>query len=149
MSCIFCDIVARKAPGSIVYEDERAMIILDLFPIRTGHALVIPKQHEQYVEKLDDELANHLFTLARRLVRAQQKAGVQADANNFIINNGKAANQHIPHVHLHVVPRLQGDTLSRAVVWSTRLLNVFGVAQRRRELDRLAKRLGAAFNAVT
>lgn len=145
MSCIFCDIAARKEPGSIVYEDERAFILLDLFPVRAGHALVIPKQHEQLVENLDDELASHLFALARRLVRAQKAAGVEADANNLIINNGKAANQHIPHVHLHVIPRLKGDTLSRAVVWSTRLLNVFGMRERRRELDQLATRLHKAF----
>ena len=145
MSCIFCDIVAGKADASVVYEDERALIILDLFRVREGHALVIPKLHEQYVERLDDELAAHLLTLARRLVRAQRAVGIRADANNLVINNGKAANQHIPHVHLHVIPRLKGDILSRAFVWSTRLLNVFGMKRRRAHLDALAARLAAAF----
>lgn len=145
MSCIFCDIVAGKAPASVVYEDEQALIILDLFPVREGHALILPKQHEQYVERLDDELAAHLLHLARRLVRAQQAAGLRADANNLLINNGAAANQHVPHVHLHVIPRLKGDTLSRAFVWATRLLNVFGMQRRRARLDALAARLAAVF----
>lgn len=145
MSCIFCDIVAGKAPASVVYEDEQALIILDLFPVREGHALILPKQHEQYVERLDDELAAHLLRLARRLVRAQQAAGLRADANNLLINNGAAANQHVPHVHLHVIPRLKGDTLSRAFVWATRLLNVFGMQRRRARLDALAARLAAVF----
>nr|UVT38058.1 Protein hit [uncultured bacterium] len=145
MTCIFCEIAAGRAPASLVYEDERALVILDLFPVREGHALVMPKVHEQYVERLDDELAAHLLMLARRLVRAQQAAGIRADANNLVINNGKAANQHIPHVHLHVIPRLRGDTLSRAFVWSTRLLNVFGMQRRRARLDALAARIAAVF----
>lgn len=145
MSCIFCDIIAGRAAASIVYQDERALVMLDLFPVREGHALILPKLHEQYVENLDDDLAAHLFMLARRLVRAQAAAGIKADANNLLINNGKAANQHVAHVHLHVIPRRQGDSLSRALVWSTRLLNIFGMQQRRARLDALAARLAAVF----
>lgn len=121
------------------------MIFLDLFPVREGHALIIPKTHEQYVENLDDDTANHLLQLAQRLIRAQKAAGIKADANNLLINNGKAANQHIPHVHLHVIPRLKGDTLSRTVVWATRLLNVVGLQRRRKRMDALAEKIAAVF----
>jgi diadenosine tetraphosphate (Ap4A) HIT family hydrolase len=145
VSCLFCDIVAHKALASIIYEDDKAMIFLDLFPIREGHALVIPKCHESHVERLDNDVASHLFLLARRLVRAQRLAGIRADAHNLLINNGKAANQHVPHVHLHVIPRLMGDTLSRAVVWGTRMLNVAGIEKRRRRLDAQAAMLAKAF----
>ena len=136
--CIFCQIIEGDAPASIVYQDELAMVILDLFPVREGHALVIPRQHATYVEELDDGVARHIFSLARRTILAQKAAGLEPDGHNLIINDGPAANQHVPHVHLHVVPRRKGDTLAVAATWGTRMMNIFGREKRRQRLDELA-----------
>lgn len=143
--CIFCDIIAGRAPASVVYEDQHALVILDLFPVSTGHALVIPRQHATFVEELDEPLASHLFSLARATVRAGKAAGLNAGGHNLIINDGPVANQHVPHVHLHVVPRRAGDTLRVASSWGTRMLNVFGREKRRQRLDQLAARMAQHF----
>ena len=133
--CIFCQIQAGELPASVVYEDELAMVILDLFPVREGHCLVIPKVHAPLVEDLSAEMSSHLM----------ERAGLPVKAHNLVINDGREANQHVPHVHLHVIPRRGGDTLATALTWATRLVNIFGMAKRRQKLDRLAGLLAEHF----
>lgn len=143
--CIFCQIAAGEAPASIVYEDEEAMVLLDLFPVREGHALILPRRHLPLLEDLDEATAAHLFRLARRTIRAQKAAGLDVAAHNLVVNDGRQANQHVPHTHLHVVPRRGGDTLATALTWGTRMINVFGTSRRRERLDRLAGLLAEHF----
>ena len=143
--CIFCQIQAGTLPASVVYEDEQAMVILDLFPIREAHCLVIPREHAPLLEGLDSAVTHHLMDLARRPIVAQKRAGLAVKAHNVVVNDGREANQHVPHVHVHVIPRRGGDTLVTALTWATRLLNVFGMAKRRRRLDRMAGLLSEHF----
>ncbi len=143
--CIFCQIQAGTLPASVVYQDEQAMVILDLFPIREAHCLVIPREHAPLLEGLDAAVTHHLMDLARRTIVAQKRAGPAAKAHNVVVNAGREANQHVPHVHVHVIPRRGGDTLVTALTWATRLLNVFGMAKRRKRLDRLAGLLSEHF----
>ena len=143
--CIFCQIQAGTLPASVVYEDEQAMVILDLFPIREAHCLVIPREHAPLLEGLDADVTHHLMDLARRTIVAQKRAGLAVKAHNVVVNDGREANQHVPHVHVHVIPRRGGDTLVTALTWATRLLNVFGMAKRRKRLDRLAGLLSEHF----
>src|SRR5688572_10187817 len=114
MSCIFCDIVAKKAPASIVYEDDRYMAFMDLFPMRPGHTLIIPKHHACFVSELTPEIRGGLFDLGEKVLSAQRNSGLKMQGHNWLLNDGPAANQHVPHVHLHIIPRLQGD-LPKAV----------------------------------
>lgn len=143
--CIFCAIVAGKAPASVIHEDEHALVILDLFPVHRGHALVIPRQHCERVEALPEDIHDHLFRLGRRTIEAQAAAGLAGDAQNLLINNGPAANQHVPHVHLHVVPRRFGDGPATVWNWSTRMLNRWSMNEKRRRLDQLAAQLASHF----
>ncbi len=143
--CIFCQIQAGTLPASVVYEDEQAMVILDLFPIREAHCLVIPREHAPLLEGLDSDVTHHLMDLARRTIVAQKRAGLAVKAHNVVVNDGREASQHVPHVHVHVIPRRGGDTLVTALTWATRLLNVFGMAKRRRRLDRMAGLLSEHF----
>ena len=143
--CIFCQIQAGTLPASVVYQDEQAMVILDLFPIREAHCLVIPREHAPLLEGLDAAVTHHLMDLARRTIVAQKRAGLAVKAHNVVVNDGREANQHVPHVHVHVIPRRGGDTLVTALPWATRLLNVFGMAKRRKRLDRLAGLLSEHF----
>lgn len=145
--CIFCQISAGTLAASTVYRDEHAMVILDLFPVHPGHALVIPHQHCPRVEDLDQRQAQYLMALAQATIRAQQATGLAGDAQNLLINNGPAANQHVPHVHLHVVPRRRGDTLATVWNFSTRMLVPGAEARRRRRLNDLAERLTGCFEA--
>lgn len=145
--CVFCAIAEGREHGSIVHEDEQALVMLDLFPVRTGHGLVLLRRHAGRLEELTDAESAHLFNLGRRLIRAQQAAGLAARAHNVVVNDGPEANQHVPHVHLHIVPRRGGDTLGTALTWGTRMINVFGMKSRRARLDRLAALLAEHFPA--
>ena len=143
--CVFCQILEGRAEGSVVYRDERAIVLLDLFPVREAHCLVIPVQHQPLLQDLEPDLCAQLFELARRTIRAHKRAGLDVLAHNVIVNDGREANQHVPHVHVHVIPRRGGDTLATALTWGTRMMNIFGLAKRRRRLDRLAGLLAEHF----
>ena len=109
--CLFCKIAARTEPAALVHEDELSMSFMDIHPLGTGHVLVIPKQHAQKLEELDSHVQEHLFTLCNRIVAAQRRAGLGTDGTHFLLNDGAATNQHIPHVHFHLVPRTGRDSL--------------------------------------
>lgn len=145
--CIFCAIAEGRAQGSIVHADDRALVMLDLFPVRSGHGLVLLRRHVARLEEMTETEAAHLFNLGRRLIRAQKAAGLAARAHNLVVNDGPEANQHVPHVHLHVIPRRGGDTLGTALTWGTRMINVFGLKSRRARLDRQAALLAEHFPA--
>ena len=104
MMCIFCKIVEGELPSYKVYEDEHTLAFLDINPVSDGHVLVVPKFHEQFVEKLPLEYHDALFVTMRKLVKPIQDA-FDAPASNVIINNGPNAGQIIPHVHMHIIPR--------------------------------------------
>lgn len=141
--CIFCQIEAGLAPASIVYQDEYALAFLDLFPMNLGHTLVIPRQHAVQIEELAPDLRSHLFEITAAVVKAQKAAGLPCDGNNIFINDGPAANQHVPHVHIHSLPRKQGDLLKTVYTFATRFKNFFGQAALRQKLDEQAEKIAA------
>ncbi|MCL5877527.1 MAG: HIT family protein [Candidatus Bathyarchaeota archaeon] len=111
-NCIFCKIVAKQAPSSILYEDEVVMAFLDIRPLNMGHSLVIPKAH--YVDIFDTpewELSE-IHKVSKKLAATIKKA-TNADGISIIQQNGAAAGQDIFHLHVHVVPRFTGQTLPR------------------------------------
>ncbi len=110
-SCVFCRIVQKKAEASIVYEDEAVMAFLDIRPLTTGHTLVIPKVH--YVDIFDtpQEQISHVHRVTKQVALAVKKA-TGADGVSIIQQNGKAAGQDIFHIHVHVVPRFEGQKLA-------------------------------------
>ncbi|MCG8314896.1 MAG: HIT family protein [Pseudomonadales bacterium] len=141
--CIFCQIVAKQAPASFVYEDEHAIAFLDLFPMNPGHTLIIPKLHAVHIEELSPRLRSHLFEITAAVVKAQKAAGIPCDGNNIFINDGPAANQHVPHVHIHSLPRKDGDLLKTVYTFATRFKNYFGQAALRKKLDDQAAQIAA------
>lgn len=106
--CIFCSIVAGDIPARTVYETDAVLAFLDANPLARGHTLVIPKSHAQHVGDLDADLASDLFDAVASLTPRIQDA-VDADGANVGVNDGEAAGQEVPHVHVHVVPRFEGD----------------------------------------
>ncbi|MFC7186447.1 HIT family protein [Halorubrum yunnanense] len=106
--CIFCSIVAGDIPARTVRETDDVLAFLDANPLSRGHALVIPKSHAQHVGDLDDDLAGELFAVVTDLV-PHIGSTVGADGANVGINDGEAAGQEVPHVHVHVIPRFEGD----------------------------------------
>lgn len=110
-NCIFCALINKSLPAEIIYEDEHTLAFMDVFPMRPGHVLVIPKRHAQYVYELNDTERNQLFNTANKIAKALRESALAPDALHFNINDGVAAQQTVPHVHLHLLPRKKGDGL--------------------------------------
>ena len=106
--CIFCKIVSKEIPSSLVYEDDTAIAFMDIRPVTKGHLLVIPKTHARLITELDDGPGAQLFKIATRMDKAlRQLPGVKDISIH--ISDGPAAQQEVPHVHIHVIPRYEGD----------------------------------------
>ncbi len=114
MSCVFCAIVAGEAPAITIYEDDDYLAILDIRPFTRGHTLVIPKLHTVDLTDTPAETLARMTAIGQRIAKAARASGLHADGNNLAINDGKAAFQSVFHIHLHVVPRRDGDKLSFA-----------------------------------
>ena len=110
--CIFCKIVKKQAPASIIYEDETVMVFLDKRPLNEGHTLVIPKKHYVDIFDIPENQLSQVHKVAKQVSVAVKKA-TNADGISIIQQNGKAAAQDIFHLHVHVVPRFEGQKLPR------------------------------------
>jgi histidine triad (HIT) family protein len=108
LSCVFCDIINKSASAYIIYEDDEYIAFLDKYPISLGHTLVLPKKHLERVNDLTQKEFCSLYARVYGLNRIiTSKLG--ATASHISINDGAAANQLIPHVHVHIIPRSQDD----------------------------------------
>ena len=115
MTCIFCDILDGTRNGHLVYEDKDHIAFLDKYPIDDGHTLVIPKKHHEKITDMDSNDVGKIFSLIPKIAKAVL-AGAGADAFSLAQNNGKAAKQIIPHVHIHIIPRYN----NKGTVWTKR-----------------------------
>ncbi|OBF45918.1 HIT family hydrolase [Mycobacterium sp. 852002-50816_SCH5313054-b] len=113
MPCVFCAVVAGEAPALKIHEDDDYLAILDIRPFTRGHTLVIPKRHTVDLTDTPAETLAGMVGLGQRIARAA-RATELADATNIAINDGRAAFQTVFHIHLHVLPRRNGDKLSVA-----------------------------------
>ncbi len=109
-SCIFCKIVAGEIPAYKLYEDDHVLAFLDVGPLSRGHSLVIPKGHYPTLDLMPDSLAGACASLLPRLGKAVV-ATTGAPGWNVLQNNGPIAGQEVMHVHFHIIPRSEGDSL--------------------------------------
>ena len=108
--CIFCKIANGDIPSKTLYEDEDFRVILDLGPATKGHALILPKEHADNLYELPDETASKVFVLAKKLAM-KMKEKLNCDGLNIVQNNGEVAGQTVFHFHMHIIPRIKGDTV--------------------------------------
>lgn len=106
--CIFCSIVDGDIPANVVYEDDDVLAFLDANPLAPGHTLVIPKEHYETLADTPSEPGEMAFAAVHYLTPRIEDA-VDADATTVAINNGEVAGQEVPHLHVHIVPRFEGD----------------------------------------
>jgi histidine triad (HIT) family protein len=92
----------------VIYEDDQFMAILDKYPISKGHTLVLPKKHFQRVQELTQKEFCAMYARVHAL-NGLITSRVGATASHISINDGAAANQLIPHVHVHIIPRSEND----------------------------------------
>ncbi len=105
---IFERIVDREIPAKIVHETDSVLAFLDANPLAPGHTLVVPKEPYGRLRETPPELSTEIFEAVRTLVPAIEDA-IDADATTVGINDGPVAGQEVPHLHVHIVPRFEGD----------------------------------------
>jgi histidine triad (HIT) family protein len=130
MSCIFCDILDGQRDGHILYEDDSHIAFLDKYPIDVGHSLVIPRKHHEKITDMNPQDVGNVFSLVPKIASAILDA-TGADAFSLGQNNGRAAKQIIPHVHIHIIPRYN----HKGTVWTKRQISNDD------ELSELAKKI--------
>lgn len=109
MDCIICQLVNEEIEVTKVYEDDLVVAVMDIQPINPGHLFISPKKHVEFMSELDEELGAHIFKIAMKLAYALRKSGLKCDGVNLFLADGEVAGQEVPHVHLHVIPRIRGD----------------------------------------
>ena len=87
------------------------MAFMDIYPLRKGHVLIIPKLHQQQLHNLPVEYREHLVNTASRIAQALYASPLKPAAVHYMVNDGPAAQQTVPHVHMHVLPRYKGDSI--------------------------------------
>lgn len=108
MTCIFCKIAAGEIPSEKVVENEHAFAFLDIKPLTRGHVLVIPKLHAERFADMTPAAAHGVMDLAQSVSRRLAK-GLQVAGATIAVNDGRVAGQEVMHVHVHIVPRREGD----------------------------------------
>ena len=111
MDCIFCKIVSNEIPSVKVYEDDRVFAFMDINPLNDGHILIIPKAHAATIYEITEADFLAVTSATHKLAAAVKKA-LNPDGINLMQLNGRAANQVVPHLHVHIVPRWSGDGLT-------------------------------------
>jgi histidine triad (HIT) family protein len=109
--CIFCKIVAREIPATLVYEDAETVAFMDIGQVNPGHVLVAAKTHADSIYALDDASASAVFRGCARVARAI-RAAFSPPGLSVYQANGKPAGQTVFHFHIHLVPRHEGDGMA-------------------------------------
>lgn len=140
--CPFCVLpqqpVANDEAGLILHRGEHAYVMMNAYPYNPGHLMVLPYAHEADLVLLDDDTATELFTLTRQSVGVLTET-LNCDGVNLGMNLGSAAGAGIPdHVHMHAVPRWDGDTNFLTVAADARVLP--------RSMTAMYHELAAGFN---
>lgn len=108
--CIFCKIVKGEIESKKVFDDENFFGILDINPVSEGHTLIIPKKHFETILDMPNTLGNEL-TEAIKNVSLKLIGERKAEGFNVMQSNYPVAQQDVPHLHFHIVPRKKGDGL--------------------------------------
>ena len=133
--CIFCKIVKRERPASIVYEDDDVMAFMDTSPVQEGHTLVIPKRHFRDIWDIEPAQLAKVDAVVRRVAH-KMAVTMKAEGINTFSASGKPAGQDVYHFHMHVIPLGKGERTKLAEWWLSRMRRA-----ERAELNALAEKL--------
>jgi len=113
-SCVFCKIMGRQIPATVVHEDAETLAFMDLGQVNPGHVLVALKAHVENIYALEEAQAAAVFASAARVARAIRAAFAPQGLSVYQAN-GKPAGQTVLHLHVHLVPRYENDGM--ALTW--------------------------------
>jgi len=119
MDCLFCNIINKKQDAHVIFENNSHIAIMDKYPIQKGHSLVMPKIHHEKIIDMSNDEVGKLFSMVPTIARGIITS-TGADGFNIGQNNGRSANQIIPHVHVHIIPRYNkvGNLWTRRMITS-------------------------------
>lgn len=138
-ACVFCDVVAGRAPGSVPYADDAVLALMDIRPVTPGHLMVIPRDHAPHLAELPEAVGGRLFRVAMRMAAALRASDLRCEGVNLFLADGEAAFQEVFHVHLHVFPRFPGDGFRIEADWSD---------PGRKALDGVTARIRTAYESL-
>ena len=110
MSCLFCKIIRREIPASIVYENDHVLAFDDINPQAPTHVLVVPKRHIETLNSLEADDDRIVGELTRRAAAIAEERGVSASGYRTVFNTNRDAGQTVFHIHLHLLG-------GRAMAW--------------------------------
>ena len=111
MDCIFCKIIAGEIPAVKVLDEELVIAFMDINPSSKGHMLVVPKRHAENIFQISEGDLATLIKAVKKCAGAAKDA-LRAEGVTILQLNGKASDQIVPHLHVHVIPRWENDGLS-------------------------------------
>ncbi|MCM8771638.1 MAG: HIT domain-containing protein [Candidatus Omnitrophica bacterium] len=135
--CFLCESVNLKKNKYVVYKGKNNFIIMNIFPYNNGHIMLAPFRHIKEIEDLKEEEINELILLLQKSVKVLKKI-LNPEGFNIGLNLGKVSGAGLEdHIHIHIVPRWQGDTNFMPVISNTKIIP--------QSLDQLAKILKKEF----
>ena len=106
--CVFCEIIIGNIKARKIHETEHSIAILDAFPLKKGHSLLISKTHRPKIQDLSIEENSDIFSALHFLTEKIEKA-MDGNSSLISIHNGKNAGQEIPHFHIHIIPASESN----------------------------------------
>lgn len=106
--CLFCNIVSGEISSEKIYEDDASFAFLDINPLAPGHTVLVPKVHAQNILDLPDITVGPLFLAVKKITKTLNRA-LAPHGFTIGINHGKVGGQAINHLHIHLIPRFEGD----------------------------------------
>lgn len=108
MDCLFCSIIRGEKDAYRIYEDDAAVAVLDVFPRAKGHAIVLPRKHGETILDYSKEELGEIWQAVQHTAKLLM-ARLQPHGFTIGINHGKVSGQSIEHLHIHIIPRFEGD----------------------------------------
>lgn len=106
--CVFCEIIIGNIKARKIHETDHSIAILDAFPLKKGHSLLISKTHRPKIQDLSIEENSDIFSTLHFLTEKIEKA-MDSNSSLISIHNGKNAGQEIPHFHIHIIPASESN----------------------------------------
>ena len=100
--CIFCKIIKKEIPSTIMYEDENMIIFKDIDPKAKKHYLCVPKSHFKLLADMDDKQAELLALCLKKIPTLEKELGLEG-GYRLVINQGDNAGQTVFHLHIHIL----------------------------------------------
>lgn len=113
--CVFCEIIrGARAESGVFFEDDLCIGLMDIAPLKPGHALLLPKAHHETIKDLPADLLQPLMINAQRIAKAVE---IAFEADGSFSGYNTHVSQSVPHFHMHIVPRKFGDKLFGGGRW--------------------------------